>query len=361
MIKMNTKNKVYKISMMFLLSFMIFLIGCNAQLDDKDNQEKVEVVDFDTCVNVTGIVLESYPEKCIYEGVTYTKVYEDLEFQCNTNGGVWVDGFNECEDISENTCNELGGNFYQCESACRNDENPELCTKQCVIVCKFDEANNENDNEELVNIEVVDFESCAAAGNPIMTSYPGKCAYNNTVYVEKVNGLEDSFNAMSCGANNGIWLDDYNECEDISQKTCNELGGNFNQCASACRNNETPEMCTKQCVAVCEFNETNLIEVVDYESCAAAGNPMIKTYPGKCIYDNTVYVEYIEELKEHYNANVCESNEGVWLEEFNQCEYIGEKTCNLMGGVFNECGSACRNDPDAEFCTLQCVTYCQLI
>ena len=57
---------------------------------------------------------------------------------------------------------------------------------------------------------------------------------------------------------------------------------------------------------------------------------------------------------------ICESNEGRWLEEFAQCEYTNPTTCSQMGGEFIECGSACRNDPDAEMCTMQCVPYCDL-
>jgi hypothetical protein len=45
-----------------------------------------------------------------------------------------------------------------------------------------------------------------------------------------------------------------NECEGISQDLCNELGGNFDSCASACRNNPDSDICTMQCVIVCSFN-----------------------------------------------------------------------------------------------------------
>ena len=56
----------------------------------------------------------------------------------------------------------------------------------------------------------------------------------------------------------------------------------------------------------------------------------------------------------------CELNGGNWLEEFAQCEFLEPTMCSQLGGEFNECGSACRNDPHAEFCTLQCVPYCDL-
>lgn len=58
--------------------------------------------------------------------------------------------------------------------------------------------------------------------------------------------------------------------------------------------------------------------------------------------------------------SICQDNGGNWLEEFSQCEYISSTTCSQIGGEFNECGSACRNDPNAEICTMQCVPYCDI-
>lgn len=75
-----------------------------------------------------------------------------------------------------------------------------------------------------------------------------------------LNGCE--FNDMnnlsefekSCISLDGNWIDLANECEYISKNDCESLGGNFNECASACRNDPDAEMCTMQCVSVCEFN-----------------------------------------------------------------------------------------------------------
>ena len=57
--------------------------------------------------------------------------------KCQELGGKWLEEFSECEGISEQVCEELGGNFNQCASACRNDPNAEMCTMQCVQVCSF--------------------------------------------------------------------------------------------------------------------------------------------------------------------------------------------------------------------------------
>jgi hypothetical protein len=55
----------------------------------------------------------------------------------------------------------------------------------------------------------------------------------------------------------------------------------------------------------------------------------------------------------------CEAAEGTWVGEANECEYISQEKCEELGGTFNECASACRNDPEAEICTMQCVLVCE--
>lgn len=56
--------------------------------------------------------------------------------------------------------------------------------------------------------------------------------------------------------------------------------------------------------------------------------------------------------------NLCAVNNGTWIEEVQECEYVSEEFCDENGGVFYECGSACRNNPDAQICTAQCVPFC---
>lgn len=58
-------------------------------------------------------------------------------------------------------------------------------------------------------------------------------------------------------------------------------------------------------------------------------------------------------------AELCVEKGGEWLEDYRECEGISEQACTELGGTFNECASACRHDPEAEFCTLQCVAVCE--
>ncbi|KEI69553.1 hypothetical protein [Endozoicomonas elysicola] len=59
------------------------------------------------------------------------------------------------------------------------------------------------------------------------------------------------------------------------------------------------------------------------------------------------------------NVLACISSEGSrWLEEQQECEYMAEEICAELGGDFDPCASACRNDPEAMVCVLMCVQVC---
>lgn len=138
-------------------------------------------------------------------------------------------------------------------------------------------------------IEVTDFDSCVKAGNPVMESYPEQCAHEGTTY-------------------------------------------------------------------------TN---VIDFDTCVAAGNPTTKSIPPQCFDGKNNYVQGENNQAGTIPSGLtleeqCETFEGKFIEETNECEYISKEACQELGGEFNECGSACRNNPEAEICTLQCVPFCKL-
>lgn len=58
-------------------------------------------------------------------------------------------------------------------------------------------------------------------------------------------------------------------------------------------------------------------------------------------------------------ACLSSTSTSVWIEESQECEGMTKNLCEEAGGTFNECASACRNNPDAEMCTMQCVQVCQ--
>lgn len=60
-----------------------------------------------------------------------------LRDECETNGGSWLSIYNECEYSSGSWCRGNEGDYLECESACRHELNAQICTLQCVPVCKF--------------------------------------------------------------------------------------------------------------------------------------------------------------------------------------------------------------------------------
>ncbi len=59
-------------------------------------------------------------------------------------------------------------------------------------------------------------------------------------------------------------------------------------------------------------------------------------------------------------ANLCSSVGGQWSEKVRECQGVTKNACESVGGQFAECASACRNDPNAQVCTMQCVQVCSI-
>lgn len=82
---------------------------------------------------------------------TNLDVGKNLQEICISNGGNWIDEYNECEMISEEDCKNMNGLFFECTSACRHSLDPNvICTMQCVPVCEF--SNNSNTISDPKNI-----------------------------------------------------------------------------------------------------------------------------------------------------------------------------------------------------------------
>ncbi|WP_257282884.1 hypothetical protein [Endozoicomonas sp. SESOKO1] len=61
-------------------------------------------------------------------------------------------------------------------------------------------------------------------------------------------------NVLACLSFEGSrWLEEHQECEFMAEETCTELGGEFNPCASSCRNDPDAMVCNLMCVQVCKF------------------------------------------------------------------------------------------------------------
>jgi hypothetical protein len=78
----------------------------------------------------------------------------------------------------------------------------------------------------------------------------------------------------------------------------------------------------------------------------------------KIISDEDIVFGDSKEYDLSFVREACVDLGGVWYEEFKECESISEINCVELGGDFDLCASACRHDPDAEICTMQCVLVC---
>ena len=66
---------------------------------------------------------------------------------------------------------------------------------------------------------------------------------------------------------------------------------------------------------------------------------------------------------DNLSRDLCYSYQGKWIAEYKECTLLETPLqCSLLGGVYNECASACRHDPDFPnvACTDNCVEVCSI-
>jgi hypothetical protein len=61
---------------------------------------------------------------------------------------------------------------------------------------------------------------------------------------------------QACVDAGGVYIAEHVECELISEAACADMGGTFDECASACRHEPEDVVCTANCVPLCTFDET---------------------------------------------------------------------------------------------------------
>lgn len=161
------------------------------------------------------------------------------------------------------------------------------------------------------SIGVTSFDECVAAGNAVMESYPRQCRHEGQTFVEKVDS-------------------------------------------------PTPERPTDEQPCTREFRPVCGEIIVN---CFTTPCPSLKaTFNNRCLAENEGAQNITEGACVDEKPNpegACLSFDGNWLEATQECEGMAQEQCENLGGSYNECASACRNDPGAELCTLQCVQVCQ--
>lgn len=158
---------------------------------------------------------------------------------------------------------------------------------------------------------VTNFDECVAAGNPAMESTPRQCNHEGQTFVEEIATPP---------------------APPFDEETA----------------------CTKEFVPVCGKYHVQCIK--------APCPPLDITYQNRCEAEKDGATDIKEGACVNETPNpegACLSFDGNWLPETRECEGMSKEQCESLGGTFNECASACRNNPKAEVCTMQCVIVCQ--
>ena len=123
---------------------LIFLTGCvstGTTMDDSVTRQFVasehaveQVVELEKQGVLTNVkVMESEPAQIVATGS------EKVLACVSSEGGRWLQEYNECEYLPQQQCENLGGEFNECASACRHDPEAMMCILMCVQVCSFSE------------------------------------------------------------------------------------------------------------------------------------------------------------------------------------------------------------------------------
>lgn len=129
------------------------------------------------------------------------------------------------------------------------------------------------------NSEIDNFEECAAAGNPIMESYPRQCRAGGKTFVEDVEPKVCTADAKECPDGTFVSRDANNNCEFFA---CPEAGKTF--CKIEQRN---AQACITLYQPVCGWNDPERIQCIKY--------PCAQTYSNGCFACSDEKVSYYTE------------------------------------------------------------------
>ena len=150
---------------------------------------------------------------------------------------------------------------------------------------------------------ITSFDECVEAGFAVMESHPQQCSDGETTFIEEL---------------------------------------------------DSPVACTREYMPVCGSIQVQCV--------TTPCDPVRETFSNDCVAKAAGAFDITEGECAVQGGDLkaaCESNDGTWVAEHNECEFISEELCTTLGGSFDECASACRHIDDSQVaCMMMCVPLC---
>ncbi|MFH1520034.1 MAG: hypothetical protein ABID61_00140 [Candidatus Micrarchaeota archaeon] len=94
---------------------------------------------------------------------------------------------------------------------------------------------------------------------------------------------------------------------------------------------------SQKCIRPWEENCTLVMNITNFDDCAAAGYPVVESYPEQCIMPNQTFTKDIDQTY-LMNQTICEDGGGHWI----------------------TCSSICEETEDGTVCSeYRCMSYCE--
>lgn len=328
-----------------LAAFALALTGCTTNEELIDGQIPVNpetVTDFESCVAAGNDVMESYPQQCAHNGQTYTEIIGGPVIEPESN-------FCTQEQIENQICTReynpvCGNDGITYATACT------ACSTGQIESWTQGECNTETliltvGPKKVDCVGVVPMKCLVVDGNNFYDNIVGFDFEEGNTYEIKVNKITKD-EPIPADASKFKY-----ELVEIISKTQENDNDEVFICT---QEQKEAQICTADYRPVCGDDKKT------YGNSCGACAAGVNTYKhGECLEDDNSNFASGTFPAGVPTSQLCTDSNGNWIAEANECEGISENVCQEMGGKFNECATACRNDPDAEICTMQCVLVCE--
>jgi hypothetical protein len=131
--KKEMNKKIISIIAITIVLGIILLINLTLK-----NESFEEIENFRECTDAGYLVSESYPRQCrTSEGKVFVEEITKGEACVSLFNGNWLEEHKECENINQEQCLTMEGEYNECASLCRHLPDNGICIMVCVPVCSF--------------------------------------------------------------------------------------------------------------------------------------------------------------------------------------------------------------------------------